>query len=106
MAKVIVGCKLPNGLMIQVSDAAVKINGANSTTIVGGYGLTEVDEAFWTQWKKEHADWPMVKNELIFAQVKPKDAEAAAEERRDQKTGLEQMKQKSDKIAKLNSEKD
>jgi hypothetical protein len=93
MARVTVGCKLPHGLTLMVGDKEVKVRGANTTTIIGGFGLTEIDEDFWNTWAQEHADWPMVKNGLIFAQAKRKDAEAEAKELKGEKTGLERLEQ-------------
>lgn len=38
---VTVGCKLPNGLILEQGAYKVELNGSNSSIVVGGYGLTE-----------------------------------------------------------------
>lgn len=45
---VTVGCKLPNGLMLEVGPKQVQVAGwrNNAVKIVGGYGLTQVEKAF------------------------------------------------------------
>ena len=37
---VTVGCKLPNGLIIEVGGQSVELNGANASNIIGGHGIT------------------------------------------------------------------
>jgi len=47
-----VGCKLPNGLVLQVGEKVVTLNGANQSQIIGaGYGVTDVDDGFYKQWQ-------------------------------------------------------
>lgn len=95
MAEVVtVGCKLPNGLLIDVGGKVVHILGANSSNVIGGYGLTEnVDKEFFETWLKEHASQPYVKNELVFAQAKTNSAQSKANENAGIKTGLEGLPQ-------------
>ena len=45
MSKVTVGCRFPNGLILTVGKVDVALNGSNSSTVIGGHGLTEVDAA-------------------------------------------------------------
>ncbi len=91
---VTVGCKLPNGLVVDIDGYTVTLNGANASNIVGGYGLTEnVDKAAFEKWLKAHADQPYVKNELIFAQAKTNSAESKAKENAAVKSGLEGLPQ-------------
>src|SRR6185312_6535858 len=49
-----------SGKMIKIPrpDTRVRLNGANSTRIIGGYGLTQVDADFWAEWMKTHKDFP------------------------------------------------
>jgi hypothetical protein len=90
----VVGCKLPNGLVIDIDGYSVTLNGANSSNVVGGYGLTEnVDKAAFDKWIKAHADQPYVKNELVFAQAKTNSAESKAKENASVKSGLEGLPQ-------------
>lgn len=91
---VTVGCKLPNGLVVDIDGYTVTLNGANASNIVGGYGLTEnVNKDAFDKWLKAHADQPYVKNELVFAQAKTNSAESKAKENADVKSGLEGLPQ-------------
>ncbi|STM78065.1 Uncharacterised protein [Escherichia coli] len=49
---VTVGCKLPNGLVLEVGQKRVQVAGwrNNAVKIVGGYGLTQVDKVFFDAW--------------------------------------------------------
>lgn len=91
MASVTVGCKLPHGLIIKTGGKSITLNGANSSKIVGGYGLTQVDKDFFDAWKTEFAQFAPLKNHLIFVQEKPANAEAQAKEQTEVKTGLEPL---------------
>ena len=91
MPNITVGCKLPNGLHIKVADRVVTLNGANSSRIVGGYGLTTVDKDFYEAWAKEYAAFGQLKDGLIFAQDKPADADAKAKDNAKRKSGLEPL---------------
>lgn len=90
---VTIGCKLPNGIILRVaSGASVTLNGANSSRVVGGYGLTTgVDKDFWEAWKSEYASFAPLKNELIFAQDSANKAEGQANEQAGVKNGLEPL---------------
>lgn len=77
MATVTVGCKLPNGIELIVRkprmgrvhgggegiigsdiEGSVRLKGTNQALIEGaGVAYTDVEESFWTRWKKEHASW-------------------------------------------------
>lgn len=99
MPNVIVGCKLPHGLIIRLPNAEtpVTLKGANSGTIVGldgkvvrgTCGFTPVDEAFITQWLKLNAPMVMVKKGLVFVQKDQKNAAAEASDKAAVKTGFE-----------------
>lgn len=89
-----VGCKLPNGLIVEQDGYTVQLNGGNSANIVGGYGLTEgVDKDSFEKWLSIHKDQPYVKNELVFAQAKANSAAAKAVENAEVKSGLEGLSQ-------------
>jgi len=91
---VTVGCKLPNGLLIDVGGKVTHIKGANSSNVIGGYGLTEgVDKDYFEKWLKEHANQPYVRDEMVFAQAKTNSAEAKASENASVTTGLEGLPQ-------------
>lgn len=101
---VMVGCKLPNGLNLEIfeegkTDDDKKIFrrtgqrflvlGSNSSNVVGGYGLTRVDADFWDAWKAQHANFPALKAGLIFAEDKQDRAADHALDHQAAKTGLE-----------------
>lgn len=95
MAEVVtVGCKLPNGLLIDVDGKVVHLLGANSSNVIGGYGLTEnVDKDYFEKWLKQHANQRYVKGEMLFAQAKTNSAQSKASENAGVKTGLEGLPQ-------------
>lgn len=97
MAKtVVVGCKLPAGIILEnPNDASKKvtINGKNKAVIVGaGYGTTEVDGEFWEQWVAANSEFPALKSGAIFAARTIQDVQAAAKDLENADTGLEPMK--------------
>lgn len=68
------------------------LNGANTSPIAGGYGLTpNVDAAFFAAWLKLNADSPLVKRGIIFSQEKEVNAKAQASDTRGVATGLEPL---------------
>lgn len=86
MAKVYVGCKLPNGLIMELitphemkqsilpgpTGQRVTLNGANSARIAltnpqdAAYGLTLVDEAFAKAWFKANENAKFVTSGAVF----------------------------------------
>jgi len=88
---VTVACKLPHGLIIKTGDKSVTLAGANSSAIIGGYGLTPVDKDFYDAWRKEYANFAPLKNELIFVQESRAKAEGQAKEQAEVKSGLEPL---------------
>lgn len=90
---VTVGCKLPNGLILEVGNQSVEITGANSSRVVGGHGITyDVDAEFFEAWLKAHADRDMVKGGFVFAHEKASSAKAEAADKESNKSGLEAIK--------------
>lgn len=83
LTHVVVGCKLPNGLIIGHGGTRVHLNGANSSRIIGGYGMTRVEISFWEAWKKSSVDFEPLKRGVVFVQ---KDEDAAEEVAEDQKS--------------------
>lgn len=91
---IVVGCKLPNGLVVEQDGYTVTLNGANASNVIGGYGLTEgVDKDAFEKWLEVHKNQPYVKNELVFAQAKSSSAQSKANENASVKTGLEGLPQ-------------
>ena len=90
---VVIGCKIPNGVKIRGAGKEFTLNGSNTSNVIGGYGITEnVPADVWEDYAKAHAKSPAIVNELIFAQKDTRSARDAANERKGQKTGLEQIK--------------
>lgn len=101
MAKqVSVGCKLPNGIVLEVGAVKVTLNGINKTTIIGStHGTTEVDEEFWNKWSTDHKDFPALKSGAIFKADSPREVAAMGKSLAEVATGLEPMKKTGDKRA-------
>lgn len=101
MATVTVACKLPHGLILEVtkpdgSTVTKLVNGALHKDAADGYGITEVDKELWDAWFAAKKDWfPAIKNKHIFAAAKVADAKAAAADDQSGKTGLEALNPES-----------
>ena len=93
---VVVGCKLPHGIIIQHPmdpNKKVELAGKNKALIVGAdYATTEVDGDFWEQWVAVNKEFPAVKSGAIFVAKTLTDAAAIAAESKDRKTGFEPMR--------------
>ncbi len=76
MPTVIVGCKLPNGIIIEHAGKRVTLAGGHSAKIRGSHGMTVVDKDFWDAWRATHADYHPVKKGLIFAHEKEVNTQA------------------------------
>jgi hypothetical protein len=93
---VTVGCKLPNGLHLDIDGPEGKkrftLKGANSSTVVGGFGITEnIPKDFFEEWARLYAKSIVVANGIVFAYKDSKGAEAIAKERKSLKTGFEPL---------------
>ena len=96
MAKnVLVGCKLPNGIIISDpinANIKVTLNGKNKALVIGAeYSTTEVDEEVWGRWHAANAKFEPVKSGAIFVAKSLADVNAIAKEYSGRKTGLEPM---------------
>lgn len=90
--QVIVMCKTPSGLVLDLGDQdarKVRLNGANHPDAVDGAGLTYVDKAFWDKWSGAYKGFPPLEQGLIWATDKEATAKDAAKELKDEKTGFE-----------------
>lgn len=92
-----IGCKIPNGLLLQLKNEngdmeEVLLAGANSSRIVGGFGITkDVDAEFFTAWLKKNPKLPAITTGAIFV-INTNEAKAVAGEARSRdkvRTGLE-----------------
>lgn len=100
---VIVGCKLPNGLVLRVGDESVRVAGTArysfpnasrkipNPTLVHGDSLTMVDKDLWTKWLEKHKDAAVVRKGYIYASNNENDARARASETKGIKTGFEPL---------------
>lgn len=101
-ATVTLGCKLPHGLYLDlyaekhlpgadpVLQARVKVNGTNSSEIIGGHGVTlGVSKEHWEEWKRRNHQNVALAKGFIFAHDKAETAVAMAKERKDVRTGFE-----------------
>ena len=94
---ILIGCSLPHGLIIQneLTGFRAELRGANSSDLIGGYGVTTIDKDAWDMWESEHKDFPALTNGAIFAVKKQADVAPAAADRSKEKTGFEGMEPES-----------
>ena len=96
---VLIGCKLPHGLILDHPldpDKKVALNGKNKALIIGAdYGTTEVDGEFWETWSTVHKDFPAVRSGAIFEARNATELVAVAKELEGEKTGFEAMPQEA-----------
>lgn len=102
MNTVIIGCKTPNGILMQVPgvDREVFIKGWNKSELIGGHGITHnVPQDLWEAWRILFKDHPLLTNGLIFAHAEEKSTKAEAKEKKGTKSKMEQLDQleKTDK---------
>lgn len=91
-ATVAVGCKLPNGLHLDIGETRVTLKGANAARVFGGFGVTEgVDKSFYEEWCRINAQHPALKNGLIFAEAEADSVEDRGEEQAELRSGFEQL---------------
>lgn len=93
---VTVGCKYPNGLLLELNGVKVAIKGANAANIIGGHGITEgVNKEFMEAWLAQYAENDVVKGGHLFIADKAASVAAEATEKADHKTGLEPLDPKA-----------
>lgn len=97
MARIIIGCRLPNGLTIAhpVSGEKVTLDGLYKARIVGSTHVsTSVDAELWEAWKASVGkDYAPLKSGAIFEARNETDALDKAKDLRGEKTGFEPMAQ-------------
>lgn len=94
MAKgtVVIGCKLPHGLVLSHKGVKVTLEGMNKSKIIGATYVTNmVDAEFWAAWKLENKDFQPLKSNSIFEASGVRVAEDKAKELVKEKTGFEPM---------------
>jgi hypothetical protein len=112
-ASVWVGCKLPNGLMLQLHQqgsidrpvvgggiktipvhmrvgemvrlrgSAIPFGAVPRFTIEKGYALTEVKREFWEKWAEQNKSMDLLKEGIVFVHSDKMDAEAEARDKGD-----------------------
>lgn len=101
----VIGCKLPNGLSFKHEDKTIKLEGANSSQLINGFGLTrDVPADAWEAFEKAFKDQKFIRNGIVFAVADDKSAADASKERAKQKTGLEQVNAKAAGVETLTEE--
>lgn len=97
---VLVACKLPHGIYLNVGKQRIKLNGVMHSrhlevpffmAPMKAVGLTKVPRDFWDAWIKDHQEFEPVKKGLIFASDKKKRLLDEADEKSDLKSGLERI---------------
>ncbi|MBF0865113.1 MAG: hypothetical protein ABF932_13665 [Gluconobacter potus] len=93
---VMIGCKIPNGLVLQVGSQRFVLKGTNVKpgaphVVTGGYGLTTIPADVWAEWSGKHKDSVFIKNSIVFMQTTATKAEGQAKEQEGVKTGLEPL---------------
>ena len=119
---VLVGCKLPHGIYLDLHDGAgnikarVKLPGNASytlpnpdrkfqnPTVVYGDTFTSVDKAHWEAWKALHADHPALTSGAIYASANKNDAESKAKAHEHENVGFNKLDPRKHGVAKLGSE--
>lgn len=92
MKNVTVGCKLPNGVLVEIHGYKIKLNGSNSSNIIGGFGITEgVDSDFFHEWMTLYESMPFIKKGLVFGLNKTDDVRKESLVRESIKNGLERL---------------
>jgi len=92
MSQVIIGCKLPQGIIVKGSHGQnITINGMNTALITGGYGLTYMDADEAAVFFATHAEFGPVQSQAIFTHHTDSIDSIVdmAEELEEEKTGFE-----------------
>ena len=95
MAKIVIGCRLPNGLVLThpISGETLTLEGLHKAKIIGSTHVsTEVDADFWEEWKTSMGkDFAPLKTGAIFEARNETEAISKSKELRKEKTGFEPM---------------
>lgn len=112
MSKITIGCRLPNGLLLDLGDnqtPPVEIAGQRQaqerSKIVllseDDYGTTEVDASFWEAFcKRVGPDFAPLKSGAIFEAKNQREAKAKHKDLKGEKTGHEPLPQETGDIKK------
>lgn len=93
---VVMACKTAHGIKMEVGEIGkpgyrtYTLNGANSSRVFGGYGLTPgIPKDFAIKWLQDHEHFPMVVRGHIYIEGDEQSAIAHAKENKDVRTGVE-----------------
>lgn len=81
----------PDRGTVRLKGYAVQFGRIPNYTIIGDFGLTEVNRDWWNEWKGQNKGFDMLKNGLIFEHGEKASVEAYAAENAGLKCGLEPM---------------
>lgn len=97
---VVIGCKYPTGVLLQVGTKTFSINGSNSSEIFGGHGITDdVPKDLWEAWCAQNKQHDLLTKGYLFAHESRKDTKAEAKEKVTNKTKAEPLeKPKGDEV--------
>lgn len=121
MATVLIGCKLPHGLYLDLLDkvgnikARVKLLGNANFTLPNpdrkfkgvnteatfGDTINPVDKDHWDAWIKTHADHPAILSGAIYMAMKQEDALAKAKEHQNEDVGFNKVDPTKEGIKKM-----
>lgn len=98
---VVIGCRLPSGIHLELNGVKVELAGQRQTQerspIIllseDDYGTTIVDADFWEAWKKEFKGFAPLETGAIFEAKNESEAKAVHRELKKEKTGHEPMPQ-------------
>jgi hypothetical protein len=121
MAEVLIGCKLPNGIILELmplpptvvkdqqlypapAGKRVELKGANSlrthrrqvSMAVHPYAVTRVDKAFWDEWFERNKELEFIRKGLVFVAQTERDFNAIAKENAAKTTGMEALNPEKD----------
>lgn len=104
---IVVCSKLAHGLSLNIGDKSYVINGQNSNKIIkhegfiGECGYTQIEAKVWEQLAKKYASLIPVKKGFIFTAKDMFSAEDASKEKKDMKTGQEQINLSDNAVYKM-----
>lgn len=88
---VLVGCKLPSGIVLDGPKTPILLNGQNTALIPGAPGLTHVEENTWAYLQATYGEHSAFKSNSIFSTgtASVADVSDAADDLAGEKTGFE-----------------
>ena len=81
----------PSRPQVRLKGYTVPFGKVPNYTIIGDFGLTEVDRAWWDEWKSQNSGYELLATKTIFEHGEKASVEAYADEHADLKCGLEPM---------------